>query len=867
MNNSSFTAILIEASAGTGKTYRLVSEFMQLMEGGDLSRKIRRSLAVTFSEAAACELRERIVSVFLPTLVERAKGDPHLYIEFENALFMLRISTIHSFCRTILSRFSGIAGLNPFFEVADQFSAGLAFREATRLFLEDPTVSVEELDEILGKDMNIKTLLQRISALRQTHPQVILGSPGGDLTAKILRLYRVVDREYQRIKQEEGILDFNDLEILSWRLISENPDALNVLYDFDESIDFLFVDEFQDTNLLQWNILREFSREWISGEGSKADTGRPYGIFIVGDRKQSIYRFRGAESEIFSVADAFFPPSKVSEYLTVSRRSVPLIVHFVNRVFVKMIPSPQHLEVWDQIPVEIGSFIEIKMISGDLSRQEAKNEEYHWIAERIHHLVSSDFSILDREGAEVRSISYRDIAIMMRSRTHLESLEKILDRSGIPFVNLKGIGFYRQPEILFLLSLVFALNDPSDTFSCWILRQSRFSISRNFLLSYRKELSKKFPALLLEEILCTIGFWESASEMEKANAEKFLVMISGFQRLSFFKLSLSLRSDPSEKEEKADIFSEEEDAVRILTVHASKGLEFPVVFLTGTEQSKVSSKDPFLYRRLQNSSAEYEFILKEEAEKDFKKGYEEEGSDEEKRLLYVALTRAKQGLVITGHKKKSVWNDLLSPYVEEFSPPAFSSVSRRDFSPALSEAVPLIPREYPIPDNEVSHLSFPDLEPAELGRLVHLLIDAIGKEEVPFEKEALQILANHYCTSLGFRIPSSAIAPHIHNLFLPSLHRVIAPSAYGRNELPFLIMEGGRPVVGVIDRIVEEDGTLFLYDFKTRESALLLDSDLQQLNRYRKALSQLFPQKPIAMFIVFTFCGIIEEVKESEEGS
>lgn len=105
------------------------------------------------------------------------------------------------------------------------------------------------------------------------------------------------------------------------------------MYDFDEAVDFIFVDEFQDTSLLQWNILKEFSEEWRSGFGAKAEVSTSYGLFLVGDKKQSIYLFRGAEPTVFNDAGEFYGDIVKNEFLTNSHRSFKKIISFVNSVF------------------------------------------------------------------------------------------------------------------------------------------------------------------------------------------------------------------------------------------------------------------------------------------------------------------------------------------------------------------------------------------------------------------------------------------------------------------------------------------------------------------------------------------------------
>ncbi|MCM8815161.1 MAG: UvrD-helicase domain-containing protein, partial [Candidatus Omnitrophica bacterium] len=240
---------IIHASAGTGKTHWLTNEFIDLVERGNFIDSIKRIVAITFSEKAACEMRARIVQGIFERIINRLHNEEEK-IRCENQLFLLRVSTIHSFCRSLLKRFSFLFQIDPNFVICEPEQAYIFFQRAVFLFLQqrDPERFIKEL-----KPMKLKRFLQYMEALKEAHPQVFLGRPKDyEISKPLFFCFQEIDRAYKEIKKQNSVMDFNDLESFSYSLICEHPESLNVLNDFDESVDFIFVDEFQDTNLLQW---------------------------------------------------------------------------------------------------------------------------------------------------------------------------------------------------------------------------------------------------------------------------------------------------------------------------------------------------------------------------------------------------------------------------------------------------------------------------------------------------------------------------------------------------------------------------------------------------------------------------------------
>ncbi|MCX7706130.1 MAG: UvrD-helicase domain-containing protein [bacterium] len=661
-----FVVKVIHASAGTGKTHRLTGEFINtIVESKNFIQTMRGLVAITFSEKAACEMKMRIVQGIFDRIVNQLQKEEEK-IKCENQLFRLRVSTIHSFCRNLLKRFSFLFQIEPDFRVSEVEQSYIFFQRALSLFLQNA-----EPDRVLGdlEPMRVKKFLEYMEVMHKTHPQIFLGKPAEQsFTKSLFTCFKEIEKVYQDIKRQNSSMDFNDLESLTYLLITEHPESLNILNDFDEHVDFIFVDEFQDTNLLQWKIIREFSREWISGRGAKAEAGKKYGLFFVGDRKQSIYFFRGAENSVFEDAQNFFTPYVRNEFLTTNYRSFPEVIEFVNTVFDghPEFPEREKLVASEKFSQRNHGFVEIKLFDKKgITIRDEKQKENRWMAEKILSLVENKFLIFDKEQDTFRPIEFRDIAILIRKRTHLEILEEILREYSIPFVNVGGIGFYQEPEIIFLISLLSAIADPSDDLSLKNVFQSIFQVDLQKISCWRSLLRSNFASSVVDRIVMELDMFSKLGSQGCANVEKFLMLVHEMREMPFFQMVQNFRRISNREEEpKADIFSEQQNAVRVLTVHASKGLEFPTVFLASIEQGKPETrKINLMHRRTDVNDRDYTFIFRKEKD-DFYNYYVNKLEEEEKRALYVALTRARQILIITGARQKSVWFDILKNFLK-----------------------------------------------------------------------------------------------------------------------------------------------------------------------------------------------------------
>lgn len=865
MNNINFSVKIVHASAGTGKTQLLTDEFIDYLKKEKIVNSVKRVVAITFSEKAACEMRSRIIEKIFQQIISNLP-DEKTKIDYENQLFLLRVSTIHSFCKTLLKRFSFLFQFDPNFTVAEPEQEMIFFRQAIFQFLERCSFDDEILQRL--KPMKLKQFIDYLGLLNNTHPQVFLGRPYEDeLTQPVYDCFLEVKKIFENIKKQNSVVDFDDLEIFTYQLLKEHPQALNILNDFDEAVDFIFVDEFQDTSLLQWKIISEFSSEWVSGLGAKAETGKKYGLFFVGDRKQSIYFFRGAENTVFDDAENYYGHYLQKKFLTTNYRSFPVIIDFVNEVFnnVDGFPEEEKLSVSEKLADKKDGFVEIKIFEQSKIAEE-KQAEYGWVARRILSLIEEKFPVYDRDTDEFHSVSFKDIAVLLRKRTHLNILEEQFRYFGIPFVNIGGIGFYQEPEIVFLINLLCCLADPSDITAFKNIIQSNFGIDAEKIEKWRKLFSSEFPASAIDKILGELDLFSKIGTQGSANVEKFLMLVHEMRNMPFFQLVQNLkRFSYKDEEPKADVFSERQNAVRVLTVHASKGLEFPVVFITGIEQGKPDkSKIKLIHERIISNDSDYVFGFKKEKDDQYYTNYLKKLEQEEKRILYVALTRATQVLVITGAKNKSTWLELIQQLEKKY--PA------KDFK--ISEKIPCFSAEagenvkkLEINRKFITPVSFSSLKQEIVasgekeGTIIHKIINEISTGKLEPEKKKMEERVMFLAKKMKVIINKDEIETHIENLLKPEILKIILPQPSSYSELPFLSVVDGKNVYGVIDRVIIENGICRIYDFKTGKRTKISDNDILQIDLYKSAVRNLFNVKKTEQFIIFTFQGIIKQVQ------
>lgn len=950
-------SVMISSPAGSGKTEKLARRYISLLKGGS---HVERILAITFTDKAAAEMKERILNIL-------KTEDIDLYERLREKVPRMRISTIHSFCLKLLKRFSLDLGIDPSLDVLDSFSQDILWSEAVyESLLKEGQMGKGVFSETLKKE-GIKGWNRLYSIFEEIHkkrPYIELGLRNGIIIHEdtdksshledIISLYSNCFERYRKKKMDRHLIDYNDLELLAYEAITKNPEWQNVLFSFDEHTDHILIDEFQDTSTLQWKIIDKLTEEWRSGLGAKRESGIRPTIFLVGDDKQSIYSFRGANVDIFRQAKERLSEWLNDEYHFIeveeNYRSLPTIVNFVNSLFERimtldLIDRPGIVKYSPFKPERKGSGeVRLCIIESTGNVRDDRKKEALYIARRIKEIIPR---IKIYDGSAERSARYADVAILLRSRTHLSIFEDALRQHSIPFIVVKGIGFYQTLEVSILRDILFFLIDQKDDYSLFnILRSPFFNIGYEVILKIATkrppgiggflfallqqatedetieerekiitaftlitkwlESAKKAPyAIQLEEILNATGGWKYFSEPQRhKNVKKFLRLVEDFEFRGLTGIEIReklIRASHHSEEPKANINSEEFDAVKIMTIHAAKGLQFPIVFLPCLDEEDYKTSRFVMEENEDRIIIAYEDDSNERKENPLFVRMKEKSMEEDKRLFYVALTRAMDHLYMSGTKRDKVKGRLAQivsafnidlethnhknlPFSIEFLkgdqeiPPYEATGPYLKSSEHLQKDVPIIHVD-PIvfrPEHIWSDVT-EEIEYIRnrhgdnwitLGRIFHSLFEAISKGLIKIydiDKKIDALIRAETASSELAEIMKKIIKKDLDNLKNSGLlDEIILPRDNSYMELPFILQRDDKIYKGRIDRIIIDGNIAHIYDYKTypvseKEVTYLKTKYAFQLQLYREAVERIFSLRTEA-YLFFTHEQNIERL-------
>ena len=646
-------ALLIGAGAGSGKTRVLTRRIAWLLAHGFWASSI---LAITFTNKAAAEMRERLVTLVGPEA-------EHMWI-----------STFHSACVRILRRDGKEIGLKSGFSIYD-------------------TADSERLVKLIAADLNIDTkrytprmLLGKISdcknalvswkdQLKKANCDYIPGQRGYQVSAgDVDELVAVVYAEYQHRLALANAVDFDDLIMRTVELLQTCPQVSEY---YRHRFRYIFVDEYQDTNHAQYVLVRELSGidsdEQPDPQARGAGRVGPSWITVVGDSDQSIYAFRGADIRNIQDFEQDFPNAKTI-MLEQNYRSTQTILDAANAVIAKN-ENRKPKKLW----TALGQGDKIVGYAADNAQQEAG-----WIANEIARIHTEE------------DVAYRDIAIMYRANAQSRSLEEAMINANLPYQLVGGTKFYERREVKDAIAYLQAIVNPADnvnvrrilnvpkrglgaraeglvagyadahglTFFESIEHMDQiegmtgrttkplgaFRDLMHELADFAKEHDSK-PSEVVAEVLDKSGLLEELQRSEDPqdasrvdNLSQLQSVAAEFEQntpdatLAGFLETTALVADSDQ------LPGEGEDSgkVTMMTLHTAKGLEYPYVFLTGMEQGT------FPHQRAMEDTSEL---------------------SEERRLAYVGITRAKRRLYVTRAAVRAQWgqaNDMMpSQFLDE----------------------------------------------------------------------------------------------------------------------------------------------------------------------------------------------------------
>lgn len=560
---------------------------------------------------------------------------------------------------------------------------------------------------------------------------------------KLTEIVLEFGEKFSQKKKEKNILDFNDLEHLCLKILSDTDENGNIIpsktaIEFKNLFDEVLVDEYQDSNNVQETIIELVSRRKDEFPN----------VFMVGDVKQSIYRFRQAKPELFMEKYINYTLEESNNrkiQLYKNFRSRKEVIDGVNYIFKEiMSETVGELEYTDEEALNLGASyensedenvilggpIEVNIIEksieeSDLNKEKLDEEDFEneeiegvnlegkIVAKRIKELMTTTgnnvFKVLDKETGEYRPIKYKDIVILLRAtKNWSESLLDELGQEGIPAYADTGSGYFESIEIRTIMSLLRVIDNPmQDVPVIAVLKSPIMGFSAEDLSIIRLKNKEKYfyenIADIAEENICDIseelitrckGFLEKLEiwrnkaiympidefiwylymdtayygyvgampngVLRQANLKILFQRAKQFEQTSFkglfnFINFINKLTKSSGDMGSAKILGENEDVVRIMSIHKSKGLEFPVVFLCGTGKqfNLMDLNKNILYHDELGFGPDFVDLEKRVsigtiAKEAIKKKMKLEILSEEVRILYVACTRAKEKLIITG---------------------------------------------------------------------------------------------------------------------------------------------------------------------------------------------------------------------------
>ena len=523
----------------------------------------------------------------------------------------------------------------------------------------------------------------------------------------ISRMFAVAETEYRRTLEAHAVLDFSDVLLRALALLRQMEEFSRSRYRLESRYHHVLVDEFQDTSRAQWELISLLVQAWGEGAGLTASGPLTPSIFIVGDRKQSIYGFRDADGSLLSEASRHLemlrPDGDVRRSISRSFRSVPALLTFVNDVCHDIEKAPARrdgfrYEEEDRFPID--ATVRLKpdtTYGGDLSGDDvplglvmAETPEAcaEIAGDEIARLVAAGTPIRDRDTGVRRPVRPGDIAILFRTRDSHREFESALEQRGIPAFVYKGLGFFDSDEIKDVLALLWYVADPLSDLRTAALMRSRFihlsdealrllaprlsdalrateppaarvlldavdstalGRARVATARWRSLVDRMPPAELLDLILNESAYFREMHgprfAQARENLKKMRALVRRIQNRGYATLGrIAAHLDRLAVGDEANAVIDASDAVNLMTVHASKGLEFPVVFLVNLARGTGSHRDPI---RIAARDAEDDLSV---AVGDYQSEADEDDAakqrEETKRLLYVALTRARDRLYL-----------------------------------------------------------------------------------------------------------------------------------------------------------------------------------------------------------------------------
>lgn len=511
-------------------------------------------------------------------------------------------------------------------------------------------------------------------------------------------LFSIALEQYRRTLGKHNVLDFAEVLERTLALLSQMEEFSRSRYKLEARYQHVLVDEFQDTSRAQWELVELLVRSWAEGLGLTGSERQPT-IFIVGDRKQSIYGFRDAEVAVLDEAshyiEALRPIGQVRTAITRSFRSVRELLMFVNDLFTAVDKSADRRDAFRYGEDDVFPVASVEDSNADpLGVVAAQSDEAQAdaVAEEIARLLASGATVRDRETGVRRAAKPGDIAVLFRTRESHRIFEDALATRDVPFYVYKGLGFFDADEIKDVLALLGFLANPASELRTAAFLRSRFvRVSDKGLKTLAPDLSAALtaceaplalpqldpydirrielaradvprwldlvdrlpPAELVDRVLAESAYAAETGgrsyRQARENLKKIRTLVRRIQNRGYATLDriVDHLSQLVAGGDESNAIVDAIDAVNLMTVHAAKGLEFPIVFVVNLSRGSGGAGDPIrIVRAPMGDSGGEASVAIGDYESDADKDLEARDTEEAKRLLYVALTRARDRLYL-----------------------------------------------------------------------------------------------------------------------------------------------------------------------------------------------------------------------------
>lgn len=655
----------VKAGAGTGKTEVVVQKILKLLQSGKAT--LDQFAIITFTNKATNEMKERLIDrLYMSYLKDFSNQKLRRQIEISN---ILDISTIHSFCEGIIRKFGMNINIPTNFSISsfkyeiDEIVASILDKYALNPIFKD--IQLYRIKDYIKRFYNENEgrgfIIPKdaLTKLKETGKDDFWN----EFRKLFIEIYLKCYDEIESMKREKNILTQNDLIKLSARLLQDKYVAKSI----SSKYKYLFIDEFQDTSIDQFNLVKAFIDNGVN-------------VFVVGDEKQSIYKFRGSDiSSFYEMTDIISEIKKRNEndkeeiFINENFRTDYELLNNINTIFNSNFYFAKNRIRFDNLALD-----KIDVLKREQKAVENPLQVYYEkdVATIIRRLIAT-------QTIKGKPIKYKDIAILCRRNADLDEHALQLKEQGIPIEVVGGKGFYRAKEVIDTYKILNAIINKgklereelkfTDYYKSYMSSKENFNdlidelsvnIRENIISNFLDMLYKKSGIMKYYRFLKNYQAIANLQKLQNVSREK--MSEEGVQPVDFLQY-LDIMISTNQEEDEAELLKQdkEEGAVSLYSIHKAKGLDFKIVIIPDfdlnlnrpTTKPKIISifdKENILlgfnsYQLFTNDEDKkrtdpmYEYLIK---------GYILANLEEEIRILYVAMTRAKHLLVLLNNNSK-----------------------------------------------------------------------------------------------------------------------------------------------------------------------------------------------------------------------